>query len=132
MNFLNVIIWPCLWSHLLLVEIISVELRAHINTTLTACTVDMCLLCFQCFQCVTQNKPISSTPWPPISSSAFSPLQTFRIQPPMCITNEDVDFFLAVFNKAVHNYLDRKWTGQRCNQILKDQTWKLNQQWTEF
>ncbi|XP_010741110.3 alanine--glyoxylate aminotransferase 2, mitochondrial [Larimichthys crocea] len=34
--------------------------------------------------------------------------QTFRIQPPMCITNEDVDFFLAVFNKAVHNYLDRK------------------------
>ncbi|KAK9532496.1 hypothetical protein VZT92_009877 [Zoarces viviparus] len=34
--------------------------------------------------------------------------QTFRIQPPMCITKEDVDFFLAVFNKAVHGYMDRK------------------------
>ncbi|XP_068561721.1 alanine--glyoxylate aminotransferase 2, mitochondrial-like [Cebidichthys violaceus] len=34
--------------------------------------------------------------------------QTFRIQPPMCITKGDVDFFLAVFNKAVHGYSDRK------------------------
>ncbi|KAM3599882.1 uncharacterized protein V6R79_013269 [Siganus canaliculatus] len=34
--------------------------------------------------------------------------QTFRIQPPMCITTEDADFFLAVFNKAVHNYMARK------------------------
>ncbi|XP_074472947.1 alanine--glyoxylate aminotransferase 2, mitochondrial-like [Sebastes fasciatus] len=34
--------------------------------------------------------------------------QTFRFQPPMCITKEDVDFFLAVFNKAVHNYMDSK------------------------
>ncbi|XP_035523884.1 alanine--glyoxylate aminotransferase 2, mitochondrial-like [Morone saxatilis] len=34
--------------------------------------------------------------------------QTFRIQPPMCITKEDVDFFLAVFNKAIHSYVDRK------------------------
>ncbi|XP_040013341.1 alanine--glyoxylate aminotransferase 2, mitochondrial-like [Xiphias gladius] len=34
--------------------------------------------------------------------------QTFRIQPPMCITKEDVDFFLAVFNKAIHSYMDRK------------------------
>ncbi|XP_040052838.2 alanine--glyoxylate aminotransferase 2, mitochondrial-like [Gasterosteus aculeatus] len=34
--------------------------------------------------------------------------QTFRIQPPMCITEEDVDFFLAVFNKAVQSYTDRK------------------------
>ncbi|XP_071322147.1 alanine--glyoxylate aminotransferase 2, mitochondrial-like [Trachinotus anak] len=34
--------------------------------------------------------------------------QTFRIQPPMCITKEDVDFFMAVFNKAVHSYMERK------------------------
>ncbi|KAM8827481.1 alanine--glyoxylate aminotransferase 2, mitochondrial isoform 2-T2 [Spinachia spinachia] len=34
--------------------------------------------------------------------------QTFRIQPPMCITKEDADFFLAVFNKAVHSYTGRK------------------------
>uniref|UniRef100_A0A4W6CBD6 Alanine--glyoxylate aminotransferase 2, mitochondrial n=1 Tax=Lates calcarifer TaxID=8187 RepID=A0A4W6CBD6_LATCA len=34
--------------------------------------------------------------------------QTFRIQPPMCITKEDVDFFLAVFNKAIHSYMERK------------------------
>uniref|UniRef100_A0A668V745 Alanine--glyoxylate aminotransferase 2, mitochondrial n=2 Tax=Oreochromis aureus TaxID=47969 RepID=A0A668V745_OREAU len=34
--------------------------------------------------------------------------QTFRIQPPMCITREDVDFFLAVFNKAISGYTDRK------------------------
>uniref|UniRef100_A0A3Q1GQ54 Alanine--glyoxylate aminotransferase 2, mitochondrial n=2 Tax=Acanthochromis polyacanthus TaxID=80966 RepID=A0A3Q1GQ54_9TELE len=34
--------------------------------------------------------------------------QTFRIQPPMCITTADVDFFLAVFDKAIHNYMDRQ------------------------
>ncbi|KAM6902511.1 alanine--glyoxylate aminotransferase 2, mitochondrial isoform 2-T2 [Xenentodon cancila] len=34
--------------------------------------------------------------------------QTFRIQPPMCITWEDADFFLAVFNKAIQSYMDRK------------------------
>nr|XP_046230201.1 alanine--glyoxylate aminotransferase 2, mitochondrial-like isoform X2 [Scatophagus argus] len=34
--------------------------------------------------------------------------QTFRIQPPMCITKEDVNFFLAVFDKAVHSYMNRK------------------------
>ncbi|XP_075311814.1 alanine--glyoxylate aminotransferase 2, mitochondrial-like [Odontesthes bonariensis] len=34
--------------------------------------------------------------------------QTFRIQPPLCITKEDADFFVAVFNKAVHGYMDRK------------------------
>jgi len=34
--------------------------------------------------------------------------QTFRIQPPLCITKEDADFFVAVFNKVVHGYMDRK------------------------
>ncbi|XP_041816449.1 alanine--glyoxylate aminotransferase 2, mitochondrial-like [Chelmon rostratus] len=34
--------------------------------------------------------------------------QTFRIQPPMCITKEDADFFLAVFDKAIHSHMDRK------------------------
>uniref|UniRef100_A0A3Q1GSE1 Alanine--glyoxylate aminotransferase 2, mitochondrial n=1 Tax=Acanthochromis polyacanthus TaxID=80966 RepID=A0A3Q1GSE1_9TELE len=34
--------------------------------------------------------------------------KTFRIQPPMCITTADVDFFLAVFDKAIHNYMDRQ------------------------
>uniref|UniRef100_A0A8C9Y671 Alanine--glyoxylate aminotransferase 2, mitochondrial n=1 Tax=Sander lucioperca TaxID=283035 RepID=A0A8C9Y671_SANLU len=34
--------------------------------------------------------------------------QTFRIQPPMCITKDDVDFFLSVLNKVVHSYMDRK------------------------
>ncbi|XP_036386020.1 alanine--glyoxylate aminotransferase 2, mitochondrial [Megalops cyprinoides] len=34
--------------------------------------------------------------------------QTFRIQPPMCITKEDADFFLAVFRHAVHNYMERR------------------------
>uniref|UniRef100_A0A3P8NSF5 Alanine--glyoxylate aminotransferase 2, mitochondrial n=1 Tax=Astatotilapia calliptera TaxID=8154 RepID=A0A3P8NSF5_ASTCA len=34
--------------------------------------------------------------------------QTFCIKPPMCITREDVDFFLAVFNKAISGYTDRK------------------------
>ncbi|XP_022618585.1 alanine--glyoxylate aminotransferase 2, mitochondrial-like [Seriola dumerili] len=34
--------------------------------------------------------------------------QTFRIQPPMCITKEDADFFVAVFNKAIHSYMERK------------------------
>ncbi|XP_074546998.1 alanine--glyoxylate aminotransferase 2, mitochondrial-like [Halichoeres trimaculatus] len=33
--------------------------------------------------------------------------QTFRVQPPMCITKQDVDFFLAVFNKALQNYMSR-------------------------
>uniref|UniRef100_A0A665UDM4 Alanine--glyoxylate aminotransferase 2, mitochondrial n=1 Tax=Echeneis naucrates TaxID=173247 RepID=A0A665UDM4_ECHNA len=33
--------------------------------------------------------------------------QTFRIQPPMCITKKDVDFFVAVFDKAVHSYMER-------------------------
>ncbi|XP_033503411.1 alanine--glyoxylate aminotransferase 2, mitochondrial-like [Epinephelus lanceolatus] len=33
--------------------------------------------------------------------------QNFRIQPPLCITKEDADFFLAVFDKAVHSYMDR-------------------------
>lgn len=34
--------------------------------------------------------------------------QTFRIKPPMCITLEDADFFLAVFNKALHSYMERR------------------------
>ncbi|XP_039544202.1 alanine--glyoxylate aminotransferase 2, mitochondrial-like [Pimephales promelas] len=34
--------------------------------------------------------------------------QTFRIKPPMCITKDDADFFLAVFNQAVLNYLERR------------------------
>ncbi|XP_068191507.1 alanine--glyoxylate aminotransferase 2, mitochondrial-like [Antennarius striatus] len=34
--------------------------------------------------------------------------QTFRIQPPMCITKEDVDFFVAVFNKAVQGQMNRQ------------------------
>uniref|UniRef100_UPI0037E985C7 alanine--glyoxylate aminotransferase 2, mitochondrial-like isoform X2 n=1 Tax=Semicossyphus pulcher TaxID=241346 RepID=UPI0037E985C7 len=33
--------------------------------------------------------------------------QAFRVQPPMCITKDDVDFFLAVFNKAINNYTQR-------------------------
>ncbi|XP_062333875.1 alanine--glyoxylate aminotransferase 2, mitochondrial [Osmerus eperlanus] len=34
--------------------------------------------------------------------------QTFRIKPPMCITMDDANFFLAVFNQAIQNYLARK------------------------
>uniref|UniRef100_A0A3Q3FWP6 Alanine--glyoxylate aminotransferase 2, mitochondrial n=1 Tax=Labrus bergylta TaxID=56723 RepID=A0A3Q3FWP6_9LABR len=34
--------------------------------------------------------------------------QTFRIKPPMCITMEDADYFLAVFNKAIHNYMEKR------------------------
>uniref|UniRef100_A0A8C6K917 Alanine--glyoxylate aminotransferase 2, mitochondrial n=1 Tax=Nothobranchius furzeri TaxID=105023 RepID=A0A8C6K917_NOTFU len=34
--------------------------------------------------------------------------QTFRIKPPMCITKEDADFFLAVFNKSIQNYMERR------------------------
>ncbi|XP_068608822.1 alanine--glyoxylate aminotransferase 2, mitochondrial [Brachionichthys hirsutus] len=34
--------------------------------------------------------------------------QTFRIKPPMCITMEDADFFLAVFNRAVHKYTETR------------------------
>ncbi|XP_075957124.1 alanine--glyoxylate aminotransferase 2, mitochondrial-like isoform X2 [Anarhichas minor] len=34
--------------------------------------------------------------------------QTFRIKPPMCITMEDADFFLAIFNKSIHNYMERR------------------------
>ncbi|XP_030598696.1 alanine--glyoxylate aminotransferase 2, mitochondrial [Archocentrus centrarchus] len=34
--------------------------------------------------------------------------QTFRIKPPMCITMEDANFFLAVFNKSLHNYMEKR------------------------
>ncbi|XP_029025873.1 alanine--glyoxylate aminotransferase 2, mitochondrial [Betta splendens] len=34
--------------------------------------------------------------------------QTFRIKPPMCITKEDADFFVAVFDRSIHNYMDRR------------------------
>ncbi|MCI4387013.1 hypothetical protein PGIGA_G00069240 [Pangasianodon gigas] len=34
--------------------------------------------------------------------------QTLRIQPPMCVTKEDADFFLAVFDQALHNYTERR------------------------
>lgn len=34
--------------------------------------------------------------------------QTFRIKPPMCITKDDADFFIAVFNQAVLNYMERR------------------------
>ncbi|KAI4816676.1 hypothetical protein KUCAC02_008992 [Chaenocephalus aceratus] len=34
--------------------------------------------------------------------------QAFRIQPPMCITKEDVKFFLAVFKKAIQRYMDKE------------------------
>uniref|UniRef100_A0A672SAW8 Alanine--glyoxylate aminotransferase 2, mitochondrial n=1 Tax=Sinocyclocheilus grahami TaxID=75366 RepID=A0A672SAW8_SINGR len=30
------------------------------------------------------------------------------IKPPMCINKDDADFFLAVFNQAVHNYMERR------------------------
>ncbi|KAI5612753.1 alanine--glyoxylate aminotransferase 2, mitochondrial, partial [Silurus asotus] len=33
--------------------------------------------------------------------------QTFRIQPPMCITKDDADFTLAVFDQALQNYMER-------------------------
>ncbi|KAJ8286635.1 hypothetical protein GJAV_G00041390 [Gymnothorax javanicus] len=34
--------------------------------------------------------------------------QTFRIKPPMCVTKEDVDFFLAVFRLAIQSYMEQK------------------------
>ncbi|TNN68105.1 Alanine--glyoxylate aminotransferase 2, mitochondrial [Liparis tanakae] len=34
--------------------------------------------------------------------------QTFRIKPPMCITMEDAEFFLAIFDKSLHNYMERR------------------------
>ncbi|TRY98640.1 hypothetical protein DNTS_005887 [Danionella cerebrum] len=34
--------------------------------------------------------------------------QTFRIKPPMCINKDDADFFLAIFNQAVLNYMERR------------------------
>ncbi|KAM9450639.1 alanine--glyoxylate aminotransferase 2, mitochondrial isoform 1-T2 [Clarias gariepinus] len=34
--------------------------------------------------------------------------QTFRIKPPMCITKDDADFFIAVFDQALHNYTQRR------------------------
>uniref|UniRef100_A0A674MRZ8 Alanine--glyoxylate aminotransferase 2, mitochondrial n=1 Tax=Takifugu rubripes TaxID=31033 RepID=A0A674MRZ8_TAKRU len=34
--------------------------------------------------------------------------KTFRIKPPMCVTMDDADFFVAVFNKAVHNCMERR------------------------
>lgn len=34
-------------------------------------------------------------------------LQTFRIKPPMCISMADADFFLAVFQKAIHSYMTK-------------------------
>ncbi|XP_063066708.1 alanine--glyoxylate aminotransferase 2, mitochondrial [Engraulis encrasicolus] len=34
--------------------------------------------------------------------------QTFRVKPPMCITKEDADYFLAVFNQAMINYTERR------------------------
>ncbi|CAF97143.1 unnamed protein product, partial [Tetraodon nigroviridis] len=33
--------------------------------------------------------------------------QTFRIKPPMCVTMDDADFFVAVFNKALHNCMEK-------------------------
>lgn len=41
-------------------------------------------------------------------SSVLLPFQTFRIKPPMCITMDDADFFVAVFNKAIHNCMERR------------------------
>ncbi|XP_061782984.1 alanine--glyoxylate aminotransferase 2, mitochondrial isoform X4 [Nerophis lumbriciformis] len=34
--------------------------------------------------------------------------QTFRIKPPMCITIEDANFFLSVFDKSILNYMERR------------------------
>ncbi|XP_062867286.1 alanine--glyoxylate aminotransferase 2, mitochondrial [Trichomycterus rosablanca] len=34
--------------------------------------------------------------------------QTFRIQPPMCVTKDDADFFLAVFDQALQNFTERR------------------------
>uniref|UniRef100_I3JLJ0 Alanine--glyoxylate aminotransferase 2, mitochondrial n=1 Tax=Oreochromis niloticus TaxID=8128 RepID=I3JLJ0_ORENI len=34
--------------------------------------------------------------------------KTFRIKPPMCITKEDADFFVAVFDKSVRNYMEKR------------------------
>lgn len=52
----------------------------------------------------------------------LSLFKTFRIKPPMCITKEDVDFFMAVFDKSVHNYMERRWKpgkGQTDCSVLK-------------
>ncbi|KAM9735861.1 alanine--glyoxylate aminotransferase 2, mitochondrial-like [Menidia menidia] len=34
--------------------------------------------------------------------------QTFRVQPPLCITREDADFFVAVFDRALRSYMGGK------------------------
>uniref|UniRef100_A0A672YZ29 Alanine--glyoxylate aminotransferase 2, mitochondrial n=1 Tax=Sphaeramia orbicularis TaxID=375764 RepID=A0A672YZ29_9TELE len=34
--------------------------------------------------------------------------QTFRIKPPMCITMDDANFFIAVFNKSIHDFMERR------------------------
>ncbi|CAL8279111.1 unnamed protein product [Merluccius merluccius] len=34
--------------------------------------------------------------------------QNFRVQPPLCITKDDADYFLAVFDRAIQNYVDRR------------------------
>ncbi|KAF6733231.1 Alanine--glyoxylate aminotransferase 2, mitochondrial [Oryzias melastigma] len=34
--------------------------------------------------------------------------QIFRIKPPMCITMEDANFFLAVFDKSLHNHMTKR------------------------
>ena len=35
-------------------------------------------------------------------------LQAFRIKPPMCITMEDADFTVAVFNRALSDWYKAK------------------------
>lgn len=57
--------------------------------------------------------------------------QTFRIQPPMCITKDDGDFFLAVFDQALHNYTKRRWRRSSAAPGLTD--WSVpNQPWIHF
>ncbi|KAJ3606040.1 hypothetical protein NHX12_028083 [Muraenolepis orangiensis] len=34
--------------------------------------------------------------------------QNFRVQPPMCVTKEDADYFVAVFDRSIQNYMDRR------------------------
>uniref|UniRef100_A0A8C5AVF8 Alanine--glyoxylate aminotransferase 2, mitochondrial n=1 Tax=Gadus morhua TaxID=8049 RepID=A0A8C5AVF8_GADMO len=34
--------------------------------------------------------------------------QNFRVQPPMCVTKDDADYFLAVFDRSIQNYMDRR------------------------
>ncbi|KAJ3605788.1 hypothetical protein NHX12_027832 [Muraenolepis orangiensis] len=34
--------------------------------------------------------------------------KNLRVQPPMCVTKEDADYFVAVFVRSIQNYMDRR------------------------